>query len=172
VTHPAAFPARLSAIVIAGTMLLAAAACGGGNDDAPNAAETTAATAPSDDSGNGANAGPSGDDDPANPLVLGYQVAGEPGTELELEVVAVADGVEQQAMDQRPILRDEPFWILLSTFVDSATITISVTEGESATLEVFYGRAVNPDNPTLGVEIVEPIETIEVGNVPVSVEIP
>lgn len=163
-------PAHLFAIA-ATTLLLGATACGGGDDEltTTNPSITTAMS----DSGGSDEAAATGEaDDPSNPLVLGYQVAGEPGTELEIELIAVADGADQQTIDQTPILRDEPFWMLLSTFIDSATITISVTEGEPVTLEVFYGRAVDPNNPALGVDIVDPLETIEVGSEPVTVELP
>lgn len=170
-TRPLSPPARLFAIVAMAGLLVSVAACGGSGDE-PTAADPTVTTAGSGDGGTDNTAAPSEEDDPANPLTLGYQVAGEPGTELEIEVIAVADGVEQQAMDQTPILTDEPFWMLLTTFIDSATITISVTEGQSATLEIFYGRAVDPDNPTLGVDIVNPLDTIEVGSEPVTVELP
>jgi hypothetical protein len=171
VTRSRTSPTWLVAIVATTTLLLASAACGGGGDEL-TAADPTVTTAGAEEGGNDDAAAPSEQDDPANPLVLGYQVTGEPGTELEIEVVAVADGVAQQAFDQTPILRDEPFWMLFTTFIDSATITISISEGEPATLEVFYGRAVDPENPTLGVDIVDLLETIEVGSEPITVELP
>jgi hypothetical protein len=172
VTRARTSPTWLVAIVATTTLLLATAACGGDDDELTGADDPTVTAAGPEEDGNDDAAAPSEQDDPANPLVLGYQVTGEPGTQLEIEVIAIADGVEQQAFDQTPILRNEPFWLVFSTFIDSATITISVTEGEPATLEVFYGRAADPDNPTLGVDIVDPLETIEVGSEPVTVELP
>lgn len=82
--------------------VLAGAARGGGDDDELTAPDSMVTTAGSEGGGNDDAAASLEQDDPSNPVVGGYRVAGEPGTELEIEVIAVAAGA---GPDTRPARR-------------------------------------------------------------------
>lgn len=141
-----------------------AVACGGDSEtDSDDAAPTTESGA----SGTAATDDPTGssvveDDDRMNPVALGIQVSGPTGSSLELEVVAYADGQAQQPMDLVANVRDEPWFILLTNFIESAEVSAGAATGGPLTVETIRGRAVDPDDPTAGIEVIEVLETVEI----------
>ncbi len=142
----------LAAVFVVGAL---AAGCGGGDTTTPSARSSESDAAPITE------AGPSGRSD-ATSDVLGYQVTAEPGTVLEIETVAVADGIAQSPLPQTLTIRDEPAPMLFTVFVDSATIDVEITDGDSATFEVIRGHMVDPEDPFGGIEVTETLQTVEI----------
>ena len=145
-------------------LALVVAGCGGDDDDASvspddQVAEQAGVTDADDDTAGDdtADEGDAGDD-----AVLGWQLTGEPGTVVSLETVAVSDGTEQPSMDQELTLEDEPVRMLFTVFVDSAEVSLAVTAGGPVTAEAIRGRALDPEDPFAGVEVVEVLGSVEV----------
>ncbi|MCO8126077.1 hypothetical protein NHL50_02520 [Acidimicrobiia bacterium EGI L10123] len=101
-------------------------------------------------------------DEAGDDAVLGWQLTGEPGTVVSLETVAVSDGTEQPSMDQEFTLDEEPTQMLFTVFVDSAEISLAVTAGGPVTAEAIRGRAVDPEDPFAGIEVLEVLDAVEV----------
>lgn len=141
----------LAAVLVAGAL---AAGCGGGDTSSSSPTTADSAATLGDDARTGAAE--------ASADVLGYKVTAEPGTVLEVVLVAVADGVEQPPLTQTPTVGDEPWQQLFSGFVDSAELTVEVTKGDAATFEVIRGHSADPEDPFAGIEVVETLDTVEV----------
>lgn len=96
-----------------------------------------------------------------NPLVLGFEISGPPGTVVEATTTTVADGEEQPEFDQTWTIDEEPRWQLFSAFVQGAVMTLKVVEGGPATVKGFRGNAVDPNDPTAGYAVSEELTTLE-----------
>jgi hypothetical protein len=147
---------------------------GCGDDDGATAAptdtrsQTTASDAPAADG-----PVPTDVDDPNNPWVLGYEVRGPEGSVVDIEVLAVAQGQEQQPFSQRPTLRGEPVSALFTNWVESATLEITVAEGGPVTVEGIRARYLDPDQPFDGIEVSEVHGSVEVaGGATVTLQVP
>ena len=51
--------------------------------------------------------------------------------------------------------------MLFTVFVDSAEMTVEITEGDAATIQAIRGRSVDPENPIGAIEVTETIDTVE-----------
>lgn len=121
------------------------------------------------DSGEGSGGGSESSE---NPTTFGYQVDGEPGTTVLVETVAETEAGPQD-LSQTWSITDEPRWMLYSDWVTGGEITLELTEGDAATVEVIRGHAVDPEDPFAGIEVVEVLETVEVSaGTPVTVTFP
>jgi hypothetical protein len=100
--------------------------------------------------------------DAAEDSAIGWQLTGDPGTVVELETVGVSDGVEQPSLDQQFTLEEEPTRLMFTVFIDSAEVTLAVTEGGAVTADAISGRLVDPDDPFGGIEVIEVLGSVEV----------
>lgn len=150
---------RLSGLIAASALVVAlgSAACGSDSDTASDADLTETAAVPADTRDAGDEVVASSE----NPIVLGYEISGPAGTVVEANVVAVADGVEQNDFDQTWQLTDGPEGMLFTVFVDEAVLTLEVTEGGPATIVGFRGNMVDPENPFGGYVVAEELGTAE-----------
>ena len=148
-------------------LALVLAGCGD-DDDGAAAASDDALVDEQGDAGevDPAEGGADGDgadgDGAVDDVALGWQLTGEPGTVVALETVAVAEGVDQVEMDQEFTLKEEPTQMLFTGFIDSAEISLVVTVGGPVTAEGIRGRAVDPEDPFAGIEVVEVLDSVEV----------
>ena len=159
-------------------LVLAAVLAGCGDDDlAGPTANAPADTAPADTaSAAGDGEATSDDEDPSNPWVLGYRVAGEPGTVVLVTVGAFADGAPQPAFEQTITVPDdgETVSALFTVFVDSVDLELVVTDGGPATVQGIEGRLVDPEDPFGDIEVREELSSVEVaaGDEPVTLSLP
>lgn len=72
---------------------------------------------------------------------IGWQVTGPEGTEVEIDESLVSSGSATE-MSNDYSLTSDPRVQLYTGFIDEATITVAVTTGGPATLELFYGNVV------------------------------
>lgn len=163
---------RLTAVTSV-VLVLGLAACGSDSEDAEDANPEVGTTqspqaddpAQSDESteSTGSTGGDTavaeGSDE--NPLVLGFEISGPPGTVVEATTTTVADGEEQPEFDQTWTIDEEPRWQLFSAFVQGAVMTLKVVEGGPATVKGFRGNAVDPNDPTAGYAVAEELTTLE-----------
>ena len=158
---------RWTVVLLAGVALVVAG-CGDDDADADGAAASDDVSV--DDQDDAAEADPTeggadgdgADDEAAADVALGWQLIGEPGTVVALETVAVAEGVDQVEMDQEFTLKEEPTQMLFTGFIDRAEIALVVTAGGPVTAEGIRGRAVDPEDPFAGIEVVEVLDSVEV----------
>ena len=94
--------------------------------------------------------------------VIGWQLTGEPGTVVSLETVAFSEGTEQPSMDQELTLDEEPAQMLFTVFIERAEVSLAVTAGGPVTAEAIRGRAVDPEDPFAGIEVLEVLDSVEV----------
>lgn len=149
-------------LAMVGCIAVVTVGCGGGDDDAQRSDPTVAGS--SDTTGGPGPDQTTPDDDDNNPVVLGLQVRGPAGASVEFELVAYADGQAQQPTDMVANVRDEPWYILLTTFIDSAEVNVNSVTGGPVTIETVRGRAVDPENSMAGIEVHEVLETVEVAD--------
>lgn len=160
---------RLTAVTSV-VLVLGLTACGSDSEDAEDANPEVGTTqgpqtddpAQSDESTGGTGgdtAVAEGSDE--NPLVLGFEISGPPGTVVEATTTTVADGEEQPEFDQTWTIDEEPRWQLFSAFVQGAVMTLKVVEGGPATVKGFRGNAVDPNDPTAGYAVSEELTTLE-----------
>jgi hypothetical protein len=156
---------RLLGVLAAAALTLALTGCG---SDADSSEADTGSE--SDATGAAATAAPQsagGDDDGVDAaadqeLELGFELRGPAGTVIETTAVAVADGVAQSDLDQVWELAGEPEGLLFSAFVDSAEVTVEVTEGGPVTIVSFRGALNDPEDPFGGYAISEELATLDV----------
>jgi hypothetical protein len=159
---------RVLGPAVSGILVLCLLAGCGDDDDAsstPAGGQATSTTAPA---GGGAAEpedlpGASGEDDPNNPWVLGYRVTGPAGSQIEVDVVAVAAGEEQPSFSQRPEVGDEPWTAVFTNWVESATLEITSIAGGPVTVEGITGRFTDADDPFGGIDVSEVHGSVEVG---------
>lgn len=173
---------HVSHALVAAVAVFALSVAGCSDDDDGSAtSDTNATTAPTDavataDAGSG-NAGsgdaPAGESESSeNPTTFGYQVDGDSGTTVVVETMADTEAGPQE-MSQTWSITDKPRWMLYTNWVTGGEISLELTEGDSATVEIIRGHAVDPDNPFAGIEVVEVLETVEVtAGEPVTVTFP
>lgn len=160
---------RLTAVTSV-VLVLGLAACGSDSEDAEDAnpevgttqgpqTDDPAQSDESTESTGGDTAVAEGSDE--NPLVLGFEISGPPGTVVEATTTTVADGEEQPEFDQTWTIDEEPRWQLFSAFVQGAVMTLKVVEGGPATVKGFRGNAVDPNDPTAGYAVAEELTTLE-----------
>lgn len=157
---PRLLPRSLLATLAALALLLAG--CGDDDDGAVASADDVVA----DGADGAAEADPAEADVDGEAAVddaaLGWQLTGEPGTVVSLVTVAVADGVDQVEMDQEFTLKEEPTQMLFTGFIDRAEVSLAVTAGGPVTAEAIRGRAVDPEDPFAGIEVLEVLGSVEV----------
>lgn len=95
-----------------------------------------------------------------NPIAFAYQLTGNPGTTVTVESTLTGPGVGAEPMKQIWSVSDRPVSMMLPTTTEGGTIRLEVTEGDSATLELVKGHAVDPADAKSGVKIIESLETI------------
>lgn len=116
---------------------------------------------------------PNGDSGSADVDPLGYRVIAEPGTELTVEVVPVYGELEQQTMTQNIVVTDEPWSMLFTVFIDSATLTVSLESGTEATVETIRGHMVDPEDPFGPIEVTDVLGSVSIsGQEPVVIDMP
>lgn len=156
----------LSHTLVAAAAVLALSVAGCSDDDGEATPDTTPSTAPEGSSGGAADTG-SGDGSSSesessdNPTTFGYRVDGEPGTTVLVETLAETEAGPQE-LTQTWSITDRPRWMLYSDWVTGGEISLELTEGDAATVEILRGHAVDPDNPSAGIEVVETLDTVEV----------
>jgi hypothetical protein len=153
-------PSRLTALFAAAALVLAASACGSDSDNAADADPVGAATVPAvpdapTDTGDGAV------ETSENPIVLGFEVSGPEGTVIEITTVAAVVGGESQESEQTMQLVGEPKWQMFTNWVESAELTLEVTEGGPATIKGFRGNYRDVDDPFVGYVVAEELGTAE-----------
>lgn len=173
---------RLSRALVATVALLALSVAGCSDDGGDDEATSTSSPATNASAGAGAGDGGTGTGDGTgsesesteNPTTFGYRVDGEPGTTVLVETLAEteAEGGPQE-LSQTWSITDEPRWMLYTNWVTGGEISLELTEGDAATVEILRGHAVDPDNPFAGLEVVEVLQTVEVtAGEPVTVTFP
>lgn len=116
---------------------------------------------------------PTGESGSENVDPLGFRVSAAPETELTVEIVPVASGVEQQTLRQKVKVTEEPWSMLFTVFIDSATLTISLESGSEANFETIRGHLVDVDDPFGPIEVTEVLDTVPVsGQEPIVVTLP
>lgn len=116
---------------------------------------------------------PKGDSGSADVDPLGYRVIAAPGTELTVEVVPVYGDQEQQRLTQNVVVTEEPWGMLFTVFIDSATLTVSLDSGAEATIETIRGHLVDIDDPFGPIEVTEVLDTVSVtGPEPIVIDVP
>jgi hypothetical protein len=137
-------------IVLGVLLLTALAACGGNGDDSVGgAADGPTTTTPTTTTTAGS------DEDPANPWVIGFRVTIEEGdATVETSAVGVYNGEDQQPLTtNRTVKPDDPTFLLFTNFIESATVTVTVTDGGPVTIEGIRGRLADAENPFAGIEV-------------------
>lgn len=171
---------RLSRALVATVAVLALSVAGCSDDGGDDEATSTLSPATNPNAGAGAgDTGSSEGTEPGsessdNPTTFGYRVDGEPGTTVLVEslVETEAEGGPQE-LSQTWSITDEPRWMLYTNWVTGGEISLELTEGDAATVEVLRGHAVDPDNPFAGLEVVEVLQTVELtAGEPVTVTFP
>jgi hypothetical protein len=156
---------RLPGVLAAAALTLALTGCG--SDVETSEADTASE---SDATGAAVTAAPQsagGDDDEVEAaddqeLELGFEIRGPAGTVIETTTVAVADGTAQSDLDQVWELAGEPEGLLFTTFIDSAEVTVEVTEGGPVTIVGFRGTLNDAEDPFGGYAIAEELATLDV----------
>lgn len=137
-------------IVLGVLLLTALAACGdNGDDSVGGAADAPTTTTPTTTTTAGS------DEDPANPWVIGFRVTIEQG-DATVETVAVGryNGEDQQPLTtNRSVTPDNPTFLLFTNFIESATVTVTVADGDPVTIEGIRGRFADAENPFAGIEV-------------------
>lgn len=154
---------RLLATVAA--LVLVAAGCGDDDlADATDEAVQDVVDQATDAADGGETSDGGGDAEAPGELLLGYQVTGDPGAVVELEVVPYFDGQPQSPM--RPTMgvpNDDTLNATLFTpFIESAEITVSSVQGGTAVITGIYGRPEDPGDPFSGVVVDEELSSITV----------
>jgi hypothetical protein len=95
-------------------------------------------------------------------LELGFEIRGPDGTVIETTTVAVTDGMEQPEFDNVWEIAGEPEGLIFSAFVDSAEVTVEVTQGGPVTVVGFRGTLNDAGDPFGGYAISEELATLDV----------
>lgn len=148
-------------------LVLVAGACGD-DDGLPDVADDAASDLVDQVTDEGGDAGEEAEapDEVEAPgeLVLGYQVTGDPGAVVELEVIPYFDGQPQSPL--RPTMgvpNDGTLNATLFTpFIESAEITVSSVQGGDAVITGIYGRPADPDDPFGGVIVEQELSSVTV----------
>lgn len=155
---------RLLLLLLSALAVLGLAACSSDDGDDADAATDPATEAAGSGSGGSSDEGTSeaAGDDAENPTVFGYDVDGPSGTTVVVVSTLVAQGQEQPPMSATWSITDRARWQLYSNWIESGEVEFEVTEGGPATVRIIRGRAVDPNDPFAGIEVLEEVASIEV----------
>jgi hypothetical protein len=167
---------RPASALAAALFVVGAAGCS--DDDGTTTSDPTSTTVAATGGGGGGGGTDSGEgsgggsESSENLTTYGYRVDGEPGTTVLVETVAETEAGPQD-LSQTWSITDEPRSMLFTNWVTGGEISLEVTEGDAATVEIIRGHAVDPEDPFAGIEVVEVLETVEVAaDDPVTVTFP
>jgi len=155
---------RRLGVLAAAAMTLAVIGCGSGTEssEADTAVEPetagSAVTAAPESAGEDDDVEAAGDQE----SVIGFEIRGPGGTVVETTTVAMTGGAAQSDLDQVWELDSEPEGQLFTTFVDSAEVTVEVTEGGPVTIVGFRGIMNDAQDPFGGYAISEELARLDV----------
>lgn len=160
---------RSSGRVIVLALLVALLAACGGTDTTNDPADPGGSSDQPAVSSEGAGGG--GESDEVDPL--GFRVTAEPGTELSAEIVAVYAGEDQPTLRQKIVVEDEPWIMVFTGFIESATLEVTIESGSEATIEGVRGYQIDPEQMPGPIEVTEVFDSTTItGPDPVVIEIP
>ena len=138
---------RTTLALCAATLAFAPLACSSSNTDR-SASSTTAAS--------------TGAPGSKQDTKFGYWIEGDAGTvDWKAELESSDAGGAQQPVSGTWKLDGNPRWQLFTTWIESGSVTFTLTDEGAATVSLIRGKAKDPDDPTAGIDVTKTIEKKE-----------